>query len=187
MYFVLESAKLVQGSAQADQVCFARQPVVAIFDQDDQNLAAVEAFSEGDAGLPWHRFIAHAVKEPYRAVQCDWPGHYQVPLAVLKELAAKRVTGRVVFGGQSDRSGVLQRALLRLGEAGPEEGLSEIRRRSDPHQCMNPLGTGERRKERDPPTHARPNEDLAPLRQRIEDCDRILGPAANRSELGIPA
>src|SRR6516165_1050532 len=136
MYFVLESAKLVQGSAQADQVCFARQPVVAIFDQDDQNLAAVEAFSEGDAGLPWHRFIAHAVKEPHRAVQCDWPGHYQVPLAVLKELAAKRVTGRVVFGGQSDRSGVLQRALLRLGEAGPEEGLSEIRRRSDPHPPM---------------------------------------------------
>jgi hypothetical protein len=52
---------------------------------------------------------------------------------------------------------------------------------------MDTLGSGESRQQYDPSAHARSDKDLRALGQRVENRNRILRPAADRSQSDIAA
>ena len=74
--------------------------------------------------------------------------------------------------------------LLRI-EPRPDQVLGEIGGCGDTDQAANPRRSGKGCKQHDPASHARPDEDLLPLGQRIENRDRVLRPAANGAQAEI--
>ena len=77
--------------------------------------------------------------------------------------------------------------LLGRIEARPEEVFGEVRRCRDADERMDPRWPRERREQHDPPAHARPDQHLRPLHQRIEDRNRVFRPAADGAERGLAA
>ena len=56
------SDEFIEGAAEASKISFARQPMVTVLHQCHDNIAAIETLGEGDARLPRHGFVAHAVQ-----------------------------------------------------------------------------------------------------------------------------
>ena len=105
-------------------------------------MTAVEALGEGEAPLPRHGDVAHAVQQPYRAFERDRLAHDEMALAVLEQPEPIVVTGWIVFGRQGDRAALAQFLLLRQAEPRPYEILGEIGRRGDTDESANAFGSG---------------------------------------------
>src|ERR1700686_3395398 len=69
------------------EVALGREAMIAVLDQRDLHVTAREALGEGEAGLPGHVGILHAVQQPHRAGDRDGPAHEEMPPAVLDQFS----------------------------------------------------------------------------------------------------
>jgi hypothetical protein len=107
------------------------------------------------------------VQQPHRAENRDLGAGYEMTAAVLEQTKRKRVASRTVSRGQRGRTGFAKLIALRHIEARPDEILGEVGCRSDSDERVDTLDPGECCKRHDPPTHARSDQNLPALGQRI--------------------
>ena len=161
--------------------------MVAVLDKSNDDISARKVLGETKARLPGDSVVEQAVQKPHRAEERDLRAHYEMPPAVFEQAERKSVTSQIVFRGQRDRAGFATLFPLRCVESRPEEILGKVGCGGDADERVDPLGSRERGKQHDPPAHARADENLLTLGQRIENGDRILDPAADSPQGEITA
>ena len=143
-------------------------------DKNDHDVPAPEALGEAQARLPGNRVVEHAVQQAHRACKGDLGARYEMAAAVFEQAKPMGVANRVVLRGQGDRAGFPKLLALRRIEPRPDEILGEVGCRSDPDERVNSVDSRERGEQHDPAAHARADQDLSTLGQRIENGDRVL-------------
>src|SRR5215813_4470116 len=106
---------------------------------------------------------------------------------VFEQTELIRVAGRVVSRGQSNRAVFAKLVALRRVKPGPDEILGEVRGGSNSHERVDSLDSRQSGQQHDPPAHARADQDLSPIGQRIDNLDRVLYPATDRPQGNVAA
>ena len=100
-----------------------------------------------------------------------------MPAPVLDQRPCIEVSGGVVVGGEDDGAPLDDFLALCRSEPGPQQLFGEIGGAGDANERCNALRARQRRQQHDPAAHARADEDLRTLGQRIDDGDGVLAPA----------
>ena len=177
---VLAADQFVEGCGESGEVGFGRQAVVAVLDQGDGDIAAASAARPGgrsSATVPKRSRMPCSS----RTGQSSAIARASRDAAGLLEQAETiGVAGRIVLGRQAslNRSAINS---LRCASSSRGHNKSSVTSGagSDTDQRMDALRPGERRQQHDPAAHARPDQDLRPFGQLVENGDCVLGPAAD--------
>ena len=164
------------GSAKPVQVFGLGKPVVAVLDEQRFNVLGTEPFGDLQARLPRHVLVVGSVDQPDRAIERDFTAQKKMVTSFVEKLLGNLVRLAVVTVGDDGKALRLQLFLLFGRKVTGDQVFGEIRRRGGADKPRHSLGPGQGRKQHDPSSHGRSDQNLRSFSQLVQGRHRVPGP-----------